>query len=358
MFQMEGIKILRFALQCIYPKQILMTKAAHGTSGSIFAPGNRGNQRKGFCEIPSKIIKESIPREEPSNFPSYMGWILIFADSMAACLEEEGNEREQWGFQGESKRLICSEKFLVLEINMVLHCLWVQESVTSGVSESPLSATSLLLFIPEPHLFSAFLAHIPTPSQSQDPQSTSSCHSSAYTDGRNRALCPFLISPTYAAVELTLPSGAEWLGPLLTEVKGWELLGPNEVAHLQEKLGVQHLLFWRPLWKKKLVLGSWDPKKAWVKAAVSATCSQSSLGSSSRVEHCVAGREDPLLTWYLLYPLPQASSRCIHDKISIAGNSLNVNIFVIINSCNFRLQKYWEKGLIRQLHRCFANSWV
>lgn len=51
MFQMEGIKILRFALQCIYPKQILMTKAAHGTLGSIFAPGNRGNQRKAFCEI-------------------------------------------------------------------------------------------------------------------------------------------------------------------------------------------------------------------------------------------------------------------------------------------------------------------
>lgn len=52
--------------------------------------------------------------------------------------------------------------------------------------------------------------------------------------------------------------------------------------------------------------------------------------------------EDQLFTWYLLYPLPQASFQCICDKISIMENNLNVNIFQIMNVCNFRLQKYWE----------------
>lgn len=45
---------------------------------------------------------------------------------MAVSLEEEGKDRERWGFQGDPKRLICSERFLVLEINVVEYCLWVQ----------------------------------------------------------------------------------------------------------------------------------------------------------------------------------------------------------------------------------------
>lgn len=42
---------------------------------------------------------------------------------MVVSLEEEGKEREQCGFQGESKRLICSEEVLGLEISMVEYCL-------------------------------------------------------------------------------------------------------------------------------------------------------------------------------------------------------------------------------------------
>lgn len=62
-------------------------------------------------------------------------------------------------------------------------------------------------------------------------------------------------------MELTLPSGVEWLGPLLTGVKGWELLGPNGVAHLQEKLGVQHFTFQEATVKEKVNAGKLGSKK-------------------------------------------------------------------------------------------------
>lgn len=58
----------------MYSKQILMTKAAHGTSGSVFAPGNRVNPGKAFLGNSLENNSKNHPKRRASQ---------IFSTSLA-----------------------------------------------------------------------------------------------------------------------------------------------------------------------------------------------------------------------------------------------------------------------------------
>lgn len=151
---------------------------------------------------------------------------------MAVSLEEEGKDREQWDFQGESKRLICSERFLVLEINVVEYCLWVQ-----GDSKIRSHWITVCWYFPATlYPWTSSFLSIPSTHSCSQPISRSIEHIILsflclhWWKKRGSLSFPYLSRLT-ASDGAQLPSGMKWLGPL-AGIEGWGLLGPNRVAQL------------------------------------------------------------------------------------------------------------------------------